>query len=824
MAFLSCGGDTSEVPTCDGECQTPPAAVCEGNRAISFSLFGECNNGTCVYPPVIDDCGSNGGTCEAGVCVDPVDPCDGVTCDSPPATNCEGDTLNEYLADSGECVDGGCTYEVEQTDCAARRQICEDGACVTPINLCAGIICEEPPANGCDGESAVTYVDEGECNPADGECVYAEETRRDCAAEGLFCNNGRCQAENPCAGVTCNTPPDNFCNDDDDAVVYVARGTCSGGECSYLESVRDCDDEFEVCEDGACRDRLPCDGVVCNRPPAASCRGTLLNVFEPLGACADGRCSYTLRSQECSDTDQICQGGACVDPDACFGVVCDEIPGTTCRGNTVVSYRAGVCQLPGGDCSYPEVTLDCAATGRTCVDGSCELTDPCAGVTCLTAPAPECLDGIAVEYLAPGECNPETGLCEYDPSVDDCTAVPSFTCNAGVCEFADPCASIECEAPAFFCDGNVAVSYTDGGICFDGECDLSESEVREDCDETGSTCFEGACVGAGAFVAPESIWVTEIFPGDDLARRTPWFEIRNTSTEALPLSGMQVISGVEGELVWTIPPGVTIEALQYVVFAPAGFTIPGAQNVVPFPVDAVRLPQAGGLVRLTSLEGETDTVVYDATWPYSATASAQLDPGVTFGELTTRLSWCASGIEGDESGFTSPGAPNHGCADRWATQTLTITELLPEGNPLPFGDESWFEVQNGSIDRQLNLEGVEVVAGEAFLIQTPAVIAPFGYFVLAQQTANLSGRNNYGDNRILIPTSGTIELRVPGRTIVTLTYDTGLPFSTGVSAQWKVTGTLSETAIPGDWCAGSTNYGGFVSNLGTPGTFNNCPL
>jgi hypothetical protein len=237
----------------------------------------------------------------------------------------------------------------------------------------------------------------------------------------------------------------------------------------------------------------------------------------------------------------------------------------------------------------------------------------------------------------------------------------------------------------------------------------------------------------------------------------------------------------------------------------------------------VQLPEAGGTVRLTSLAGETETLVYDGTWPFAATFSAQLDPGVTFGALTTPESWCATGTEDGDAGFTSPGSANHGCASRWATQSLTITELLPEGNPLPFGDESWFEVQNGSFDRQLNLEGVEVVAGGTFLIQAPALIEPFGYFVLAQQTANLSGRNNLGDNRINVPTAGTIELRVPGLTIATLTYDTALPFSTGVSAQWEVDRVLSETAIPGDWCAGTANYGGFVSNLGTPGTFNDCP-
>jgi hypothetical protein len=43
-----------------------------------------------------------------------------------------------------------------------------------------------------------------------------------------------------------------------------------------------------------------------------------------------------------------------------------------------------------------------------------------------------------------------------------------------------------------------------------------------------------------------------------------------------------------------------------------------------------------------------------------------------------------------------------------------------------------------------------------------------------------------------------------------------------VSAQWEVDRVLIATAVPADWCAGSTDYGGFVSNLGTPGSFNVC--
>ncbi|HEU5055890.1 MAG TPA: hypothetical protein VFU21_05175, partial [Kofleriaceae bacterium] len=40
------------------------------------------------------------------------------------------------------------------------------------VDLCAGVVCSDPPADGCEGEMVAVYPAEGECDPATGECVY----------------------------------------------------------------------------------------------------------------------------------------------------------------------------------------------------------------------------------------------------------------------------------------------------------------------------------------------------------------------------------------------------------------------------------------------------------------------------------------------------------------------------------------------------------------------------------------------------------------------------------------------------------------------------
>jgi hypothetical protein len=75
------------------------------------------------------------------------DPCDGVTCTSPPAAMClDADTLRAYGA--GSCAGGACSYPPTDTPCAGG---CQGGACASP---------------GCDGCTGNTYCAGDTCATA----------------------------------------------------------------------------------------------------------------------------------------------------------------------------------------------------------------------------------------------------------------------------------------------------------------------------------------------------------------------------------------------------------------------------------------------------------------------------------------------------------------------------------------------------------------------------------------------------------------------------------------------------------------------------------
>jgi hypothetical protein len=92
-------------------------------------------------------------------------------------------TLKTYSAD-GICIpESGCDFSTvtETVDCAAAMGpsfVCLQGACVDP---CAGQICSSPPAAECDGNSVVTYAGTGFCSS--GLCTYAITSSTDCGAD-----------------------------------------------------------------------------------------------------------------------------------------------------------------------------------------------------------------------------------------------------------------------------------------------------------------------------------------------------------------------------------------------------------------------------------------------------------------------------------------------------------------------------------------------------------------------------------------------------------------------------------------------------------------
>src|SRR5262249_28696835 len=151
---------------------------------------------------------------------------DACGCNAPPAPFClDGTTLRAYVS-VGSCGSGACSYTYWDVLC---ENSCESGACIGN-DRCSGVKCVTPPvAAWVDGTTLMTYSQSGTCSK--GSCSY-KGTHTTCSSG---CNNGACQGE-PCAGITCNTPPVATCISPTVRRSYSPVGTCSGGTCSYTAS------------------------------------------------------------------------------------------------------------------------------------------------------------------------------------------------------------------------------------------------------------------------------------------------------------------------------------------------------------------------------------------------------------------------------------------------------------------------------------------------------------------------------------------------------------------------------------------------------------
>lgn len=242
-----CNGDP-----CDGlACDSPPS---------SCSYFtGICKEGTCDYDPKpVGAACDDEDPCTALDACDAVQGCAGipVQCNTPPAPSCvDADTSRSYKA-VGACKAGDCSYEYADQKCKAgcspRTGLCEN-------DPCGDVSCDSPPG--------ACYAEVGTCN--DGVCSYTERPLLAVCDDGDACTSndtcdgrGACggeadpKCEDPCAGVTCDTPPSDC---------YAARGTCDAGTCSYAPRGL-----AAPCDDGdACTGADACDG-------AGTCAGTML--------------------------------------------------------------------------------------------------------------------------------------------------------------------------------------------------------------------------------------------------------------------------------------------------------------------------------------------------------------------------------------------------------------------------------------------------------------------------------------------------------------------------------------------------------------------
>jgi hypothetical protein len=131
-----------------------------------------------------------------------------------------------------------CEYNYTTEACANG---CSSGACQG--DPCEGVTCDQPPDDACQDASTLrTHEPAGTCDLIAGQPVCAYPfTDTDCP---YGCENGACLPD-PCAGITCDTPPPDECRDAYNLIVYDAQGTCEspGGqaECVYGDTIVPCE-------------------------------------------------------------------------------------------------------------------------------------------------------------------------------------------------------------------------------------------------------------------------------------------------------------------------------------------------------------------------------------------------------------------------------------------------------------------------------------------------------------------------------------------------------------------------------------------------------
>ncbi len=843
-AAITAAGCSSDPDDGGGGCPddcigaAAPSPTCDGDTRVSYAPLALCVDGTCEFAETRTNCGEDGGTCVDGACEDPEPlPCDTITCDAPPETTCDGNTIVSY--GDGVCDDaidgctlasgaeGCCSYPEQREDCA-EGDVCSRGRCITPEDPCEGVACDTPPASFCDGTEYVTYEAAGTCDPDSLECGYAEASRVDCAASDQFCSNfAGCLDRDPCDDVTCDMPPAPFC-EGEVVVSYVARGTCEAGDCEYTEAARqDCAAGGQLCDMGACVDPGPCVGVVCDRGPTNRCDGTVAYSYPDIGVCNPDTslCEYDEVVVDCADSAQICDGGFCVDPGPCDGIVCDRPPGPYCdSGMVVVSQSPGTCVEATGECEYGAVMEDCAADGLECFEGECVADAACVDVTCGEPPPANACDEderVATRYIGLSYC--EAGTCIWRTETEDCGAAGE-ACVAGECEAIDLCATVTCERDDF-CDGNTAVTYRGPGTCTAGLCSYTAVEERVNCTTTGLTCADGMCERPVDLIAEGDIVVSEYMPVPlSGSPEDVWFELTNLTDVPLNIGGATVTNN-DGTQTLTLPP-LSIAAGDSVVLAASETALPAGEIDWTWGGSAAfSLPPAGGAILVAGADTISEVFYNPTEVGYTSGVSASLD---TYGYQDTVDvgNWCASAREYSAGVFASPGQYGEACAPTMNPGDVVISEFMVRGTTRPgVTTEQWIELYVPG-DEPMDLRGltVENGFGDWATITTDVPLDERSYGAVAYEGA-AGGADFDARYRIVVfdITSDTIIISSAGVVIDQLTYDGGWPIVDGSSA--AVRSSLSPDAANNDsdasYCNETTTWPSSADN-GTPGEANVC--
>lgn len=416
-------GRAGTDPSCARRCVAPEPSCKDPSTRITARLRA-CDDQTCEFLSLETRCDQG---CVDGSCV--TQPCAGVFCEGAPAATCLDATTLRAFVRPGTCSGAAiCTFSTVDLSCP---QGCASGSCVSAP--CLGVQCLTPPPSRCVGSTLRTYDAPGVCSNATADCAYAPRDTP-CA---FGCEGNACVTQ-PCAGVSCSSPPATTCADDTSLRVLAPSGTCSAGVCSHLASTQACAPGTR-CEQGRCvAPAADCSASTCS----GCCNG---NACVPPASQAPAQCGLNGNACVACGAGFGCNAGQCSDLDECLvanggcsaNANCTNVPGgrtCSCRagfsGNglscTPTGAGGGAGGAGGGGAGGTGGGAALGDGGTGAADGlPCDVDSQCAGGLCLTEarfghPRGQCSNAAPCQLGTNVGCN--GGVCQQGGSMYRCAA------------------------------------------------------------------------------------------------------------------------------------------------------------------------------------------------------------------------------------------------------------------------------------------------------------------------------------------------------------------------------------------------------------------
>ncbi|MBN2361899.1 MAG: lamin tail domain-containing protein [Deltaproteobacteria bacterium] len=505
-----CNADPCEGVTCD----TPDDPQCQ-------AATGACSDGTCSYPPfsatttcthldpcILDDHCDGEGLCSGTLLV----------CDDPPDPSCiNGDTQSQSYTGPGACVAGECQYPSSIVDCSLG---CDSATGLCKVDPCDGVTCVTPPDPQCyqttgncsDGECSYTpLADNTTCEDSD-PCTVGDNcgtdhvcagSPKDCAVAPIcvsattahFYLNPRCEGGGQCVSDEVDAVCRRGCDQ--------ATGRCAasiliaefrtrgpqGGNDEFIELYNPTAAEIDV--GGWKINGSNASASVSTRIVLPEATHMPARTFLLLANSGTNGYSGAVAADLTFSSGIVDDGGISL-LDSLDAVV-DEVgmsAGSAYYEGTPLSPRTSSAEQ-----SYRRLQLGCGPDQDTENNGadfeytteptprnssSCRLA--CAGEPCLV-PAATCDGDISTAH----DVACVDGACVDTPQMTTCT----FGCDdaTGLCS-GDRCIGVTCDSPPNAC-------YQASGTCYRGICSYQPLGTAATCNDGDACTLNDHCDGSG---------------------------------------------------------------------------------------------------------------------------------------------------------------------------------------------------------------------------------------------------------------------------------------------------------------------------------------